>query len=59
MGQLAFIQYQNEVIDERKLQSALAPVSYYMGQEETRSMVPFFNDEQFEKYLTDYIDNEN
>lgn len=59
MGQLAFIQYQNEVIDERKLQSALAPVTYYMGQEETRSMVPFFNDEQFEKYLTDYIDNEN
>ena len=30
IGQLAFIQYQNKVIDEEKLQSALAPVSFYL-----------------------------
>ena len=59
IGQLAFIQYQNKVIDEEKLQSALAPVSFYLRQAENRSMVPFFGDEEYEKYLIDYIENEN
>ena len=59
MGQLAFIQYKNGVIDEEKLNSALVPVFSYVRQDETRPIIGFFGDKEYEQYVINYVDGSN